>query len=226
MTIRSRHVLLLAAMGAVAVIAAFLATSGRHSAADARPSTRASMPALKPLHQVREGNEIRADYNYDRVARKAPRQQTVPRARAADVLAGFSVLARPQTAVEHADFDIQQFAKDVPTAQVDRARALNAARTVWIIPTTDGQLCVGMKTANDATTFVNACGPAANALTTGISMTHADGKLALVPDDAHAAQATIKGARSAVDEDVSKNYVWLPDGGTVTFTDASGAHTL
>jgi hypothetical protein len=42
MTIRSTHLLFLAAVGAVALMAALLVASGRHSAADARPSTHAS----------------------------------------------------------------------------------------------------------------------------------------------------------------------------------------
>jgi hypothetical protein len=225
MIIRSKPLALMVAAGVLVLIAVLLLSGDRRSAADARPATRASVPALKPLRVIHRGHDLVAHYDKSST-NPSPRHAPVKLARAAQVLEGFSVLARPQTAAEREDFDIQQFAKDVPTAKLDGARALNTAGTVWIIPTSDGQLCIGMKTGGDGTTFVHGCGPAANALTTGLSMTHGDGKLALLPDSARAGQALAKGARTAVDQDVSRNYVWLPEGGTVTFTDTTGAHTL
>jgi hypothetical protein len=192
--------------------------------AGARPATKATMQVPMPVKVTRVGDEIRAEYQ--RGNAPAPRRAKVARATVAQVRAGFSVLKRPQTAEEHGDFDIQQFVADRPTAELDGARALNAARTVWIIPTSDGLLCIGMKTPGEATTFVNACGPAANALSTGISMTHDDGLLALLPDDADAVRVKPRGAPSAAAREVASNYVWLPEGGTVTFDDAHGAQTL
>jgi hypothetical protein len=209
---------------ALLVAAAAVALSANHRTADARPA--ASIPALKPLKVVHRGHDVIAHYSAPGTSGAVHRLRALPRAHAADLRAGFAVLSRPQTASEHGDFDIQQLVQDVPTAQLNGARALNAAHTVWLIPTTDGLVCIGMKTDDGATTFVHVCGPAANALSTGISMTHGDGKLALLPDDAHAAKATIKGTPQTTAQDVSGNYVWLPDGGTVTFSDASGSHTL
>jgi hypothetical protein len=214
-----------AAAVALLAAAALLVLSADHHPADAQPVARGSIPALKPVQVTHRRNGVWASYSKPGTSGEA-RPQAVPRARAAELRASFGVLSRTQTSAEHGDFDIQQFAQDVPTADLDGARALNAARTVWLIPTTDGQVCIGLKSTDGVTTFVHACGPVANAVTTGIAMTHGDGKLALLPDSASTAQVTAKGARKATSQAVTGNYVWLPDGGAVTFTDAAGTHTL
>jgi hypothetical protein len=213
----------LAAVAAMLAATALVLTHGNGSSAHAGTVTKLPPPASR-------GKTIHKSGYYYTAARKsdpkAPRSANgAPRARAADVRAAFSVLARPQTAEERGDFDIQQLVKDRPNAQLDGARALNAAHTVWIIPTDDGQLCIGMKLSGGPT-FTSACGPAATALSNGLAMTHGDGKLALLPDAARAGQYTAKGAKTAVTENVGSNYLWLPDGGALTFTDASGTHTL
>jgi hypothetical protein len=220
-----------AAVAAALALGVLLLTARGDSPHVGRP-TPGAVPVSMPVKAgrgsavkvVRTHGEVRASYSGRSTA--APKVKDVPRARASAVSAAFAVLSRPQTAQEHSDFDIQQLHVDDPTTEIDKARALDAAHRVWLVPTTDGMLCIGMKTPGEATTFVHACGPAANAMTGGIAMTHGDGKLALLPDDAHSGQVRARGAQADVSRDVSSNYVWLPQGGSITFADRTGTHTL
>jgi hypothetical protein len=107
---------------------------------------------LTPVQTKRVGNSTYAEYAGGTKSQlPSPRARSRPRkvtahAAAVEQAATFSILSRDQTADEAADPILKTVAEHRSDLDVARARALDPARRYWLLPTNDGQVCLGQKT--------------------------------------------------------------------------------
>jgi hypothetical protein len=171
-------------------------------------------------------------------ATKHPRAH---RSAAAVAVAGYAALARPATAVDRDRWAVAGAATEDPTLRVDAARVLrdDAGGRTWLIPTTDGKLCLAEQPAPGEYEALEqarhlghlrlgyACRDQAAAASAGIAIRTYDDVIAVVPDGATAVTTAAPDAPSRAPElvggvlrvDASSP---APGSGTESFRDEDG----
>ena len=204
------------AAGLVLAVVAMLAIGGGDRARPGAAHAKAFVPGVTPLRTERHGNSSYAYYSADpKSALPSPNAKARPRTvtarvAAAEQAATFSALGEPQTSAEAGDPILALVAKDRPDLAIGRAKALDPARRYWLLPTDDGQVCLGQKTTG-VRVFALACGYDATVAKTGLAQRLGDDLVALVPDGAREARAGDgRGLR------VSHNLL-IAGGGSATF---------
>jgi hypothetical protein len=191
MTLAKRLSIMAVASLALAAIAA-LAFGGDSS----RPSPAQGakfVSGLTPVQTKQHGISNYAEYSSDPKAQlpsphaKRHVRKVTAHVAAAEQAAAFSVLTKTQTSAEAADPILQLVVKERPELDVARAKALDPARTYWLLPTNDGQVCLGQKTAG-VRIFAIVCGYDETVAKTGLAQRIGDDLIALVPDGATDAQ--------------------------------------
>ncbi len=196
---RARRRSTIAAVPLALAVVAVLAIGGGDRARPERAQAKRFVPGLTPLRTERRGNSTYAYYSADpgsmlpssHAKERVPRKVTA-RVAAAEQAATFSVLDEPQTAAEAGDPILALVAKDRPDVAIGRAKALDPGRKYWLMPTDDGQVCLGQKTTG-VRIFALACGYDDTVARTGLAQRVGDDLVAVVPD----------GAREARDSDGS-----------------------
>jgi hypothetical protein len=169
-------------------IAAFLVPFGGHSASTSAHGAK-FVAGLTPVQTKRVGNSSYAEYSSDPKAqlpaagaRRQPRRVTA-RTAAAEQEAHFGVLRRSQTPAEASDPTLQIVTKQRPDLDINRTRALDASRTYWLLPTSNGQICLGQKTTG-IRIFAMVCGDDLTVAKVGLAQRLGDDLAALLPDGA------------------------------------------
>jgi hypothetical protein len=192
------------AVAALAIVATAVLALGRGSAEPTAARAARFVPGLTPISTERHGISSYADYSADPKAQlpsphaKRHVRKVTAHVAVAEQAAAFSVLAKPQTTTEAGDSILRLVAANRPEVDVARAQALDSARRYWLLPTDDGQVCLGQKTTG-VRVFAMVCGYDETVAKTGLAQRLGDDLVALVPDGARAARTDAGDALSVSD---------------------------
>jgi hypothetical protein len=202
MTLTKRFAIV--ALAGLAIVATAVLALGRGSARPASAHAARFVPGHTPISTERHGISSYAEYSSDPKAQlpspqaKRHVRKVTARVAAVEQAAAFSVLAKAQTTTEASDPILGLVAANRPEVDVARAQALDSARRYWLLPTDDGQVCLGQKTTG-VRVFAMVCGYDETVAKTGLAQRLGDDLVALVPDGARAARTDAGNALSVSD---------------------------